>query len=120
MKRELTTQEQLWVEAAYPLISFIMRKYNLSKNDIEDWHGNLSVALCEAIMLFDIECSRFYQEIETNEIVVLDDKELLNKWLHFAYCQLQDYTHSILESKQYQIKEIPSGLRPHCAAGRRM
>lgn len=105
--RKLTLQEQQWVETAYPLVKKTMERYNLSENDTTDWHGELSVALCEAVM----EVSRF----------ILADYSVegsMRRWLIYASNRLEDCVHSILEAKQYQIKEIPSGLRPRRVAGR--
>ena len=94
--RKLTPQEQQWVEYAYPLVKEIMRTYNLSENDAIDWHGELSVALCEAV----IEQSSVAPSLE------------------YIKGRLQDRIHTILESEQFRVKEIPSGLRPRRAVGR--
>lgn len=105
--RKLTPQEQQWVEVAYPLVKRTMERYNLSENDTIDWHGELSVALCEAVM----EISRY----------ILTDYSVrgsMIRWLKYATNRLEDRVHSILELEQYYVKEIPSGLRPHRAAGR--
>lgn len=94
--RKLTPQEQQWVEYAYPLVKKTMESYNLSENDTIDWHGELSVALCEAV----IEQSSVAPSLE------------------YIKGRLQDCIHTILESEQFRVKEIPSGLRPRRAVGR--
>lgn len=105
--RKLTPQEQQWVEVAYPLVKKTMERYNLSENEAIDWHGELSVALCEAIM----EVSRYIiadRSVESSMI----------RWIIYATNRLEDRVHSILELEQYYVKEIPFGLRPRRAAGR--
>lgn len=105
--RKLTPQEQQWVEVAYPLVKRTMERYNLSENDTIDWHGELSVALCEAVM----EVSRF----------ILADYSIegsMIRWIIYATNRLKDRVCSILESEQYHVKEVPFGLRLHRAAGR--
>lgn len=105
--RKLTPQEQQWVEVAYPLIKKTMERYNLSENDVTDWHGELSVALCETVM----EVSSY----------ILADRSVegsMIRWLIYATNHLEDRVHSILELEQYHDKEIPSGLRPRRSAGR--
>lgn len=105
--RKLTPQEQQWVESAYPLVKQTMERCGLSKNDTIDWHGELSVALCEAV----IENSPYSK---TN----LSAQAFVSQWIECANRYLEDRVHSILESEQYRIKEIPSGLRPRRPAGR--
>ena len=104
--RKLTPQEQQWVECAYPLVKQTMESYNLSENDTIDWHGELSVALCEAAIEMIDETAHY------------NAPTLLIRWPMYAAVRLTDCVHKILEAKQYQIKEIPSGLRPQQAAGR--
>lgn len=105
--RKLTPQEQQWVESAYPLVKQTMERYNLSKNDTIDWHGELSVALCEAVIN-----NSPYSKAD------LSVQAFVSQWIEYANRYLEDRVHSILESEQYRIKEIPSGLRPRRAAGR--
>lgn len=105
--RKLTLQEQQWVESVYPLVKEIMEIYNLSENDTIDWHGELSVALCEAV----IEISPYSYPDTCNKQFGAQD-------LDYIALRLQDRICIIRESEQYQIKEIPSGLRPHRAVGR--
>ena len=105
--RKLTPQEQQWVEAAYPLVKQTMKKYNLSENDTTDWHGELSVALCEAV----IENSPYSESDLSVQIFV-------SHWIEYTNRYLENRVHSILESEQHHVKEIPSGLRPCRAAGR--
>lgn len=105
--RKLTPQEQQWVEYAYPLVKKTMESYNLSENDAIDWHGELSVALCEVV----IENSPYNEH-------GLPTQTFVSKWIVYANRYLEDRVRSILESEQYRIKEIPSGLRPRRAAGR--
>ena len=105
--RKLTPQEQQWVEYAYPLVKKTMESYNLSENDTIDWHGELSVALCEVV----IENSPYNEHGLPTQTFAL-------KWIVYARCYLEDRVHTILESEQHKIKEIPSGLRPRRSAGR--
>lgn len=105
--RKLTPQEQQWVESAYPLVKQTMERYNLSKNDTIDWHGELSVALCEAVIK-----NSPYSKTD------LSVQAFVSQWIEYANLYLEDRVHSILESEQYRIKEIPSGLRPHKAVRR--
>lgn len=100
--RKLTTDEQRWVESAYPLVRILMREYNLSPNDIIDWHGELAIALCEAVIEYDIKTGTIYS------------------FHTYAKDRLIDRIHSILEQKQYEVTEIPSGLRPFKAVERRV
>lgn len=108
--RKLTPQEQQWVESTYPLVKQTMESYNLSENDTIDWHGELSVALCEAV----IEISP-YSHINAVHIAM---QVFLPNWLDYVARRLEDRVHALLEAKQHKIKEIPSGLRPQQAAGR--
>lgn len=105
--RKLTSQEQQWVEIAYPLVKEMMKRYNLSENDTIDWHGELSVTLCEATIEFDLNNSIRPSFLTTQM-----------RYQVFVSQKLEDRIHSIIESEQYQIKEIPSGLRPRKVAGR--
>ena len=95
--RKLTLQEQQWVEHAYPLVKLTMRNYGLSEHDIIDWHGELSIALCEAAI-----------ELKPHERQCLND----------VVFRLEDRVHAILEAQQGQITEIPFGLKPHRTAVR--
>lgn len=104
--RKLTPQEQQWVESAYPLVKQTMENYDLSENDTIDWHGELSVALCEAAIEMSDDTSRY------------NAPTLLIRWPMYAAVRLMDCVHEIFEAKQYQTQEIPSGLRPQQAAGR--
>lgn len=104
--RKLTPQEQQWVEFTYPLVKQTMESYNLSENDTIDWHGELSVALCEAAIEMSDDTARY------------NAPTLLIRWTMYAAVRLTDCVRKILEAKQYQTKEIPSGLRPQQAAGR--
>lgn len=104
--RKLTLQEQQWVESAYPLVKQTMERYGLSKNDTIDWHGELSVALCEAV----IENSPYSK-------TDLSVQTFVSHWIEYANCYLEDRVRLILKSEQYRFKEIPSGLRPHRTVG---
>lgn len=108
--RKLTPQEQQWVESAYPLVKQTMESYNLSENDTIDWHGELSVALCEAV----IEISPYSH----TSAVHIAMQVFLPNWLEYISRRLEDRAQALLQTKQYQVKEIPSGLRPQQAAGR--
>lgn len=100
--RKLTTDEQQWVESAYPLVKILMKEYRLSPNDVIDWHGELAVALCEAVLEYKIETSTIYS------------------FHTYAKARLIDRIHNILERQQYEVTEIPSGLRPSKTVGRRV
>ena len=105
--RKLTPQEQQWVEVAYPLVKKTMERYNLSENDTTDWHGELSVVLCETVM-------------EVSPYIIADRsvEGSMKRWIIYVTNCLENRVHSILESEQYYVKEIPFGLRPRRAAGR--
>lgn len=44
--KELTRHQRALVESAYFAIYKLLDYFKLSENDIEDWHGLLSVELC--------------------------------------------------------------------------
>ena len=93
--KKLTLQEQELVTEAYPIIFEVMKEFNFSENDIEDWHGILSVALCEFIM----------QNKNYIKLSYLKKKDFLKK-------QLYDYVFKKIKSNKFKIKEIPVGLKP--------
>ena len=105
--RKLTPQEKKWVEDAYPLIAEAMKEHRLSDNDTVDWHGELSVTLCEAIT-----------EISPYSFTTVSVEEFRPKWIAYAKTRLNDCIGAVLETAQYRNKEIPFGLRPQKAAGR--
>lgn len=102
--RKLTAYEQQLVEFAYPAVKQTMERYNLSENDVIDWHGELAVALCEAVIEYD---TYFHNPSFAFEECVA-----------YAEKHINDRVNSILESEQYRINEIPSGLKPYREAGR--
>lgn len=102
--RKLTASEQQLVEYIYPAVKQTMERYNLSENDTFDWHGELAVTLCEAVIEYDI----YYH----------NPAFAIQGCIKYAENRLNDRVRSILESEQYRIKEIPSGLRPCKKVGR--
>lgn len=104
--RKLTPQEQQWIKALYPLVNETMKKHDLTERETTDWHGELSVALCEAI----IELSP--------DIPPKQNKAHFTRYSAAVTKILNMKVHSILQYDQHHIKEDPSGLRPSHAAER--
>lgn len=82
-----------------------MDRHALSENDIVDWHGELSIALCEAMLDLDV-CE--------------PDVSLANfpQWLIYASGRLDDCVRRLRRADCGET-EIPSGLTPWKAEGRR-
>lgn len=52
--KKLTKEQQQLATDNHNLIYYMMKKFNLSENDIEDWYGTCAIGLCNAALSYDV------------------------------------------------------------------